>query len=863
MKKQLLYVRLSRIIPLAILCFCLTALISCQRNKYQDLYDQLKINYIGDASIEVGGPYNGVAFHHSSCMPQRISFYYPVANSIDISTDFWHRDTTHILAAAITFGEEQKEWLGDKAWEINLTPYQVEFVKSDTVKSVNIIYQFLKSKPAMVISYTIRNRTNKECNVSFETHLETSLRTCHTFKKVNEAWTAYDPLSQTVYTNFPDPETENVQLFVANAGEVPHAFQTSGPLKKYLKYDLTTWETEPALIPQRAPAPTSTRFLYQKRLTGGESFKIVQIIGSARQNEGRNIVASLQQNYQQEIKKYEQEVLKNAVAEKWIETGNPAFDQSTRWALAILQANIHYLDGEFVPMPCPAEYNFYFSHDVLVSDLAAVSFDTLRVKRDLDYIMRHADQNKIIPHAYYWKDSTFVTEYANFDNWNNFWIIITSASYLRHSADSTLIKRLYPYLNRSLQSALKTRESDGLMWTYQPDWWDIGSNYAPRSYMTILAIKALRDYVYIATALGSDPSELAGYAGMADSMQTALNHKLWFNTYGYLMNYYADRHIDPHYYMGSLLAVHYNLIDAGKRRTLLNSARKKLLDPKIGIYNVYPMDFEDLIDYLKFVGNEAGDKYYYMNGGVWPQANTWFALALMADSSYDEAREFMLQTMTLNGIISGPNGQPAMYEVRNANHASREEYGKVDKPQFMWAAAWYLNALYNLLGFKEDSWNLYFQPGSSEPLHPSVYQAFMYGKKTNVMLKGNGPVFEKILYNDRLYPSALIPVQLPSGSMVELQAGLQPAHSYLKSSNSTLLNAEYSPEKNLLEINLKAFRGHLNITKIITPQEIKSVMVDGRPIPDSWQEINCEGYKEVVIKSVHQGSLKNIQITFM
>lgn len=37
--------------------------------------------------VEVGGPYVGAEFHESRPLPLRISFYYPVANSIDVSTD--------------------------------------------------------------------------------------------------------------------------------------------------------------------------------------------------------------------------------------------------------------------------------------------------------------------------------------------------------------------------------------------------------------------------------------------------------------------------------------------------------------------------------------------------------------------------------------------------------------------------------------------------------------------------------------------------------------------------------------------------------------------------------------------------------
>ena len=127
-----------------------------------------------------------------------------------------------------------------------------------------------------------------------------------------------------------------------------------------------------------------------------------------------------------------------------LDAGDPYLNHAALWARAIMAANEHFLDDWILPMPCPAEYNFYFTHDVLVSDLTAVHFDPARVKRDLDFIVKHARADSVIPHAYYWKDSTFVTEWADSDNWNNYWMIITTASYLRHTADFSFVKIIYP-----------------------------------------------------------------------------------------------------------------------------------------------------------------------------------------------------------------------------------------------------------------------------------------------------------------------------------------------------------------------------------------------------------------------------------
>ena len=43
------------------------------------------------------------------------------------------------------------------------------------------------------------------------------------------------------------------------------------------------------------------------------------------------------------------------------------------------------------------------------------------------------------------------------DNWNNFWLIIVSGTYLRHSGDTAFVRTLYPYIQKSLKQALNDK----------------------------------------------------------------------------------------------------------------------------------------------------------------------------------------------------------------------------------------------------------------------------------------------------------------------------------------------------------------------------------------------------------------------
>jgi glycogen debranching enzyme len=408
-------------------------------------------------------------------------------------------------------------------------------------------------------------------------------------------------------------------------------------------------------------------FLYHKVLEPNENMKIVQLIGMDRIGEGIKVVKYLKEHYMDEVNQYKQHIYDKVYNSPAISTGDSVLDKSTKWAKAILTANQHYIDDEIIPMPCPAEYNFYFTHDVLLTDLAATLFDVDRVKKDLTYIIEHASTNNIIPHAYYWKNNAYHTEWTGSDNWNHFWFILLAGSYYRHSGDIETLEMLLPYIKTSLKQVLNNKKEDNLLWASHPDWWDAGGSYGPRAYMTILAIQAIKEFIFISYSLYNDSEDLLEYENLAEAMIMQLNNRLWDEELGYLINYYKDGTQDSHLYTGSLLAVHFGQLDTARRETLMKTAESTLLDKQIGIYNVYPMDFHNLEDFLEFQSGEAGEPYLYFNGGVWPHGNAWYALGLKKTGRTSDAFEFLKNVMSIDGIIHSPNGQPAMYEYRNSN----------------------------------------------------------------------------------------------------------------------------------------------------------------------------------------------------
>ncbi|MDR3626079.1 MAG: hypothetical protein P4L45_04570 [Ignavibacteriaceae bacterium] len=826
---------------------------------------ELAVHFKGDSKIEVGSAYAGLEFHHSSILPQRISFYYPVANSIDLSTDYWRRDTTYVMRAGLKIGNGSKHWLGDEKFEYDLMPHTVSFVKTDKQKSVNVTYEFCKNKPAMVITYVLTNRSDKKEEFEFYTHLETSLKTCHTYALKDTAVTEFDNSGNTIYSDFNDGGTQYAQVFAANSGLVPSSYNTKGNLNSSSAPDNDYWFTHDGALPgsiltKENPGIPAAEFVYKQELLPGGKMTIVQIVGSCRQEEGRDMVKYLLGNYKQEVKDYEDFVIGKSFTESNWNTGDKSIDHSAQWAKAILAANQHYIDGEIAPMPCPAEYNFYFAHDVLLTDLAAVNFDLPRVKRDLKFIAEHSDSNKVIPHAYYWKDSAFVTEFASSDNWNNFWFIITSASYLRHSGDKELLKYLYPYLSQSIKNAMKTKKDDNVMWSYRPDWWDIGSNFGPRAYMTILFSKALKDFNFISFELGEKTEVLAANDKLANKMGAQVVNKFWDNEKKYLMNYLNDGSEDPHYYIGSLMAINYDLLDKEHTTELLQTTKNVLLDKKLGVYTAFPMDFTNYEKILGF-SDEVGMKYYYFNGGIWPQDNAWYALALSKNGMRQEALDFVKTTMTLEGITNGPNGQPAMYEVRIPNKDDSSLYGSVDKPQFMWAGGWYLYTLYHLYGIDENDWNISFSPFLASGQKACAFSLCASGKTLQVKISGKGKYIKSIKYDGKSISTAVIPENLNNTKDVDIVLG-NPETPYVSETNSKVVNSTYNKESKKINIELNSFTGHTTVTKIISPKKPKTVNIDGNKVMTSLVIEKKDNNFIIILNSKQTAGKELIDIEF-
>ena len=273
------------------------------------------------------------------------------------------------------------------------------------------------------------------------------------------------------------------------------------------------------------------------------------------------------------------------------------------------------------------------------------------------------------------------------------------------------------------------------------------------------------------------------------------------------------------------------------------------------------MDLHKLINYMKFAGNEAGEPYHYANGGIWPHGNSWYALGLISNGFNEEAFNFVKKIMTLKGIINSPNGQPSLYEYRISDKNNSANYGKIDKPQFLWAGGWYFYTLYNLFGLRENEWNIAFTPYLPQELDTVLLTVTIEGGPVTVQISGNGSEIASINYDDKEIPSTVIPKNINKLKKISLKLGntLIP---YLSSANAIVYSPVYDKESKTLEFDLNSFEGHLIQFEIISPIETQNILLNGKEMSDGIAETVRNNLYEINIQHLAQLPINHYSIKF-
>ncbi|MBN2365124.1 MAG: hypothetical protein EH225_03385, partial [Calditrichaeota bacterium] len=743
----------------------------------------------------------------------------------DLSTDYWKREESLPFQFYIQ-NEEGTDSLSEIPMIYHYTPFSVIFRKEFSDYRLEMRYTSCDDLPMFVLELKITDSAGKTRVFKVDAEARMVLRTCHTYSWRKATDFIPEDEKGSIIWRYSYDDTDSATVFLLNDGLMPRAM-TNGE---------------------------STKLIYRKTVAPGDSMKIVWLIGSCTRADEFKIAGLYREKWQESIQKNRERVFDYAVRQNELITGDFGIDQTVNWSRAVMASNMHYLDGQIVPMPCPAEYNFFFTHDLLLTDLGAVFFDLERVRTDLLYLKSLTGPDSILPHAYYWKDGKYVTEYCGTDNWNHFWFIILTNSYLKHSGDLETVSQLFHIIKKSISMVMQNIESEGLMYATRPDWWDIGHIYGAQSYVSMLMIRSLQDYASMSAELNQS-NDMERYLQLSAKMKEQLIGKLWDEEEGYLFNMIDSLTFDNHYYSGSLIAAAFDILDDQMKMKLLETARVQLLDENLGIRNAMPADFHLLTDLYKFREGEVGAPFLYANGGVWPQGNIWFGLGLLQAGKVEESLSVLKEFLTLDGIRNSPNGQPSFYEYRHAD-SSAADYGVIDKPTFLWAGGLYLYYLYQLTGIRENAWNVYISSDIPASFQPLSYSVFINGKPVQIELSGEGRYFHEIRMNGKQVHSAVITE--PIGA-IELKRG-EPGYPYLAKINCPVRLVEYNAEQHLMRLILGNVPAADINFDIVSPVAISRTIIDREEVLPV--EIQHDLVYKYVLKSFLNKENSEIRIEF-
>jgi hypothetical protein len=739
--------------------------------------------------------------------------------------------------------EGPRTWLGKRPWGYRLSPHSARFFATEGDLSLTLAYDFCLNEPAAVMSLTIRNAGSSAHAAEVYAHTALVLRSCQTYARFDSARAR--STADGIVASFDECALARSSVAVQNVGVQPASWTSDASA---LALSDTGWSNWIAGAGQLAGAPSpagersraAAAFVYRVALPPGDSATITQLLSSAAREEIDRTMERLRATWREEVARYDSAV-RSAADRGLFRSGDPWTDRSVSYSKALLESNQHFLDGAIVPMPCPAEYNFMFTHDMLLTDLSAIVFDPRRVRRDLLHLLT-LSRDSVLSHAYYWKDDAFVTEDCAPGNWNHLWFVLAAASYLRHTLDTATVTELMPVISKGIALTL-TRRRGNLMMGNEPDWWDFGHAEGTRAYLTILTIRALEEYQYLGSVLGLEAPALRGYEQVAADLRTGLRDELWDDTASYLYNTTGGLR-DRHVYMGPLLAAAYRTLPHDLARRLVGTARRELLDPAIGVRTVAPADFhtDSVKKFYNVKGNEAGDPYLYANGGVWYLGNAWYAWALRAAGEPDSAFAFYRRTMTVDGITQSPRGQPALYEYRFSDTAA-PDHGWVDKPTMMWSAGFCIGTAYRMIGVDENAWNVSVGGGLPRALN-AVEADYVCGATKRIGVSGQGTSIARILVDGMLMPSRVIPRGASGARSIQIEHG-SVRFPYLDGVNAVLHDAKLDSVGRTLSLTLSSFEGHATAVNVVSPWSPGAASLNGAKVAVTAGEPEHQGAKRL------------------
>ncbi|MBU4444584.1 hypothetical protein KJ656_05815, partial [bacterium] len=195
-----------------------------------------------------------------------------------------------------------------------------------------------------------------------------------------------------------------------------------------------------------------------------------------------------------------------------------------------------------------------------------------------------------------------------------------------------------------------------------------------------------------------------------------------------------------------------------------------------------------------------------------------------------------------------------------SDFTNSDVYGKIDKPNFLWAAGWYLYSLYHLYGIEENTWNVSMKPFLPEDQETCEFDLALNGKKHRISISGHGDYLQSVRNNGDECASVVF-VKNNDNSNYQFSCGL-PEYPYLESTESIVLSCDYDRWNQHLFMSLKAFPGHRNKISIISPVKPASIRFNNQVVEDYELE-NIDDIYRIRMNVIHDQAESELRVSFI
>ena len=137
----------------------------------------------------------------------------------------------------------------------------------------------------------------------------------------------------------------------------------------------------------------------------------------------------------------------------------------------------------------------------------------------------------------------------------------------------------------------------------------------------------------------------------------------------------------------------------------------------------------------------------------------------------------------------------------------------------LWAGGFFMQAIYQMVGIRENSWNLYLTPDLPTGFTPLEFDVFAHGRLCHIRTNGTGKFFRSIKIDGKVTFSVVInrPAQ-----EINLTRGV-PEYPYLAQADAIIRNVNYFSEDKKFVVEYNGFSGQEIRLSVISPFPIKKM----------------------------------------